>query len=152
MLDIWIMCNSLRPDDVEHYMAFSFLPEWDFEAAASEFHSRPGLKFCYQSDSGYPLAVMGFTPMTRGCVDAWMCSPLSTWESCSFGLTRAARWAMACMFDKAGVRRIQTETITSRESACEWYERGLKMKPEGVKPSFGRNGESVACFSRLRGE
>ena len=62
------------------------------------------------------------------------------------------RWLADYVFAECGVRRLQVETLASREGACEWYERGLKMRPEGVKPSFGRNGESVACFSRLRGE
>ena len=152
MLDTWLMCSQLRPDDIEHYMAYSFLPEWDFEKAAADFWGRPGMKFCYQDADGRPLAVLGLTPVTPGCFDMWMCSPLSTWETSGTGLTRALRWLAEYVFAECGVRRLQVETLASREGACEWYERGLKMRPEGVKPSFGRNGESVACFSRLRGE
>lgn len=152
LLDTYLMCRDLRPDDIAHYMAYSFMEEWDFEAAASDFWRRPGMKFCYQSTDGRPLAVLGLTPVTPGCFDMWMCSPLSTWETSGQGLTRALRWLAEYVFAECGVRRLQVETLQSRTGACEWYERGLKMRPEGVKPSFGRNGESVACFSRLRGE
>ena len=64
MLDTWLMCSQLRPDDIEHYMAYSFLPEWDFEKAAADFWGRPGMKFCYQDHDGRPLAVLGLTPVT----------------------------------------------------------------------------------------
>ncbi len=151
LLDIWLMCSNLRPDDIEHYLAYGFDDVWDFERAAAYFHAKPGYKFCYQDEHGRPLAVAGWSPVTPGCFDGWMGSPLSTWETRGGMLTRVCRRGMDYVF-RQGARRLQIETLESRRGACEWYERGLKMRPEGVKPSFGRNGESVACFSRLRGE
>ncbi len=151
LLDILLMCRDIRPDDIEHYLAYGIADSWDFEQAATYFYAKPGFRFCYQAADGRPLAVAGWSPVTPGCFDGWMVSPLSTWEQRGGWLTRACQRGMAHVF-AAGARRLQVETLASRTGACEWYELGLKMRPEGVKPSFGRNGESVACFSRLRGE
>lgn len=150
LVDILLMCRDLRPDDIEHYMALSFDERWDFESAARYFDRLSGYKFCFVG-AGKTLAVAGWSPITPGCFDGWMVSPLSTWETHGRPLTRACLRGMEYVFAQ-GARRLQLQTLESRSGACEWYERGLKMRREGTLYSYGRNGESVACFSRLRGE
>ena len=151
LLDIWLLCKDLRPDDIEHYMAMSFDNQWDFERAAIAFHARPGFKFCLEAEDGRPLAVAGWAEQAPGTFDGWMVSTPETWDDAGKRLTRACRWGIRYMFEVIGARRLQLETLESREMACEWYERGLKMLPERVRYGYGRNGENVACFYKLRG-
>ena len=106
LLDIWLLCKDLRPDDIEHYMAMSFDNQWDFERAAVAFHARPGFKFCLEAEDGRPLAVAGWAEQAPGTFDGWMVSTPETWTDAGKRLTRACRWGVRYMFEVVGARRL----------------------------------------------
>lgn len=151
LLDLLRLCFDLRGEEVEQYLAVSFADTYDHERAAIAFYSRPGPKFCIEVDNR-PVCAGGYEEVAPGVWQSWMVGTDASWREHGLAITRASRWVMGRMFDVYGARRLQTNGLAERSLACEWYERGLKMKPEGVWRAFGRNGEDVAAYSILREE
>ena len=149
MSDLWQVCRSMRADEIEQYMALSSLAEWDFEHAVRRFDRTPGPRICLHDDEGAPIIVAGWEPIVPGTYDGWMVGSEEAWEKHHLSITRATRWGMDYLM-ASGARRLQIVTLAKRESACEWYERSLKMRQESTQALFGRHGEDVATFVRLR--
>ena len=147
--DVWQICQNLRGDEVEQYMALSSDPEWDFEQAARKFDRMLGPKVCLHDDVGAPIMVAGWEPLLPGCYDGWMIGTDAGWAKYGLAITRVTRWGMDTLM-ATGARRLQIITLAHRDSACEWYERGLKMRQESTQALYGRHGEDVATFVRLR--
>jgi len=98
-----------------------------------------------------PAAAGGFHPVAPGVWQSWMVGSEEGWAEQWRAMTKATRWLMERLLETQA-HRLQTSAITTRVKAIEWFERSLGMRPEGVWRGFGQNGESIAHFSRLRGE
>lgn len=151
MLDLLRLCNSLRQEEIEQYLALSFAHEYDHEVVANGFYNRPGPKFTIEV-GGAPVCSGGYEEVAPGVWQSWMVGTDESWLKHGLSITRGSRWVMSRMFDSYGARRLQTNGLAERELACEWYERGLGLKAEGTWRAFGRNGEDVAAYSILREE
>ena len=66
-------------------------------------------------------------------------------------ITKTTLWLMDGMFEM-GARRLQTNALAERTAAIEWYERSLGLQREGTWRAMGRDGQDVACFSRIKRE
>lgn len=149
--DVWQVCQQLRPDEIEQYMALSFEDRWDPEQAARAFDRKTGPKVCLFDNDGAPLAVAGWEQLVPGCYDGWMVGTQEAWRTHGLSITRMTRWGMRYLF-ATGARRLQIVTLAHRTSACEWYEHGLKMREEGTQAKYGRHGEDVATFVKFRSD
>lgn len=149
LADVWQICANLRPDEIEQYMALSFQDRWDFEEAARRFDRKGGHKICLFADDGSPIIVAGWEPLVPGTFDGWMIGTEEGWKKYGLAITRVTKWGMDYLM-ASGARRLQIVTLAHRQGACEWYERGLKMREEGTQAKYGRHGEDVATFVRLR--
>jgi hypothetical protein len=147
--DVWQMCANLRPDEIEQYMALSSADAWDFEEAARKFDRMMGPKICLHDTAGAPIMVAGWEPLTPGCYDGWMIGTTDGWAKHALSITRATRWGMDYLM-ASGARRLQIATLADRHAACAWYEHGLKMREEGTQALYGRHGEDVTTYVRLR--
>jgi hypothetical protein len=147
--DIWQMCANLRQDEIDKYMAMNSEPHWDFEQAARRFDRMIGHKICLFDTDGAPIIVAGWEPIVPGVFDGWMLGTEEGWDKHWRAITRVTRWGMDYLM-ASGAHRLQIMSLASRDKACEWYERGLKMRQEGTLALYGRHGEDVATFVRLR--
>lgn len=148
MMDFLKVCCRPQKDEVEQYKAMTGR-EWDVDAAAVELYDRGGEKFVLLDDDDEPIAVGGFENTVGGVWETWMLCVDGVWEQYGAELTQACNDTIQAMLDD-GARRIQTTALLSRERACKWYVKGLRMKLESVADKFGVNGEDVACFVRFR--
>lgn len=145
------LCERMRADEIEQYVALSGHDRYDPEAAMREFLNLPGHKFTVvEARSGLPAAAGGYHEVFPGVWQSWMVGTQQGWDTSWRSLTKATRWVMDYLFDH-GARRLQTNALASRTKAIEWYthRHGLQMRPCGVWEGYGRNGEAVAHFERL---
>lgn len=148
---ITYLCERMRPDEREQFVSLSFADAFDPEAAAKQLIGLGGVKFSGIGADGMPLYAGGFFEIQPGVWESWMVGSLESWSTHWRNMTKTSRWLMAMLFDN-GARRLQTTALASRTAACEWYMRSLGMHFEGTQRQYGRCGEDVACFSRVRGD
>lgn len=145
------LCERMRPDEIEQYIALTHAKAYDPEVAAAGFIGTPGLKFTVLGKDLLPAASGGYSEIQPGVWQSWMVGSMEGWESEWRSMTKATRWLMDGLFEM-GARRLQTNALASRVKAIEWYERALGLVHEGTWRQFGANGEDVACFARVRGD
>lgn len=146
------ICERMRTDEIEQYVAFSETQEWNPEVAAAAFIAQRGLKFTILGPDGYPAASGGYFPVHAGVMQSWMCGTEDGWRTSWRAITQGCRWLADGLFDGGGTRRLQTIALASRTQAHEWYERGLGMRREGTFRQATPRGEDVAHFARIAGE
>ena len=148
MLHLLHLCSQARPDEIAQYEALVGR-RWDIDAVAVDHYNRIGVKFALLAPDGMPIAAGGWDPIIPGVWQSWMVGTMDNWDRHWRSLTKATRHVMDVLMDD-GARRLQTNALASRTAACRWYEKGLKMRPEGVMHNFGVNGEAVAMYARTR--
>ena len=146
--DVFYLCERMRADEQEQMRAFFDL---DAEQTPLFFLNKTGPRYTLIGDDGMPLACGGWEPVSDGVMQSWMIGCDEAWTTHWRSLTKASRWLMDALLSH-GIRRLQTNALASRTGACEWYERGLGMKPEGIWRQYGRQGQDVAAFSRVAGD
>jgi len=147
MIELLMLCSEARADEIEQYEAL--IGVWDFERAAIGFYSRAGIKFSLINDEDIAVCAGGWEEVIPGVWQSWMVGTDKYWSQYWRSITKYSRRVMDELF-KSGARRLQTGALASRVGACNWYVKGLKMKPEGICQSFGLNGEDMATFVRLK--
>lgn len=148
LVHLLYLCERMRPDEIEQYLALTMGKEYHPDTAAIGFANTPGIKFTLLGPDGYPAASGGYEEVLPGVWQSWMVGSTEGWETSWRGLTKATRWLMDGLFE-LGARRLQTSALASRTRALEWYERGLLMQREGTLRNFGANGEDVAMYARV---
>ena len=143
------LCERMRPDEIEQYLALTGNKEFDSDVAARGFMTIPGLKFTILDDKGMPAAAGGFEPIGRGVYQSWMLGCMDGWENAWRSITKGARWMMDGLLE-GDARRLQTTALASRTKTIEWYEQSLGLVREGTLRQFGANGEDAAIFARVR--
>lgn len=142
------LCERMRPDEIEQYVALTGAREYDAEVAARGFMNISGLKFTVLGADCLPVAAGGYEEVSPGVWNSWMVGSMDGWGTSWRSMTKAARWLMDGLFEM-GARRLQTQALASRVQAIDWYERSLGLVREGTLRKLGRNGEDVACFARV---
>ena len=145
------LCDRMRPDEIEQYIALTHAKVYDPEVAAAGFINTPGLKFTVIGKDMLPTASGGYQEVAPGVWQSWMVGSIDGWEREWRSMTKATRWLMGGLFEM-GARRLQTNALASRTRAIDWYERSLGLVREGTWRQYGANGEDVALFSRVRGD
>lgn len=151
LIDLIHVCRNMRPDEIEQTLAFGYADAYDPDEAAVSLYRQPGPKLTVVGRDGMPAAVGGAMEVSSGVFHVWAAGTMDGWESEWRSMTKATRR----LFDSllAGpAHRIEIKALASRVAACQWYTKGLKMKSEGVRRAYGRNGEDVIEFSRVRGD
>jgi len=141
------LCERMRPDEIEQYMAFYPAEKFDPEVAAIGFMNTPGMKFTLLGPDNLPACAGGYHEVLPGVWQSWMVGSCDGWKDGWRAITKASRWMMEGLFEM-GARRLQTNALASRTKALEWYERGLKLKREGTWFKYGLQGQDVALYSR----
>jgi hypothetical protein len=149
-VDFIILCDRMRPDEIEQYLALTGAKDYSPEVAARGFINMPGFKFSLVSEAGEVGCAGGFHEIIPGVWQSWMVGSVESWERDWRTITKGCRWVMDGLLAQ-GARRLQTTALASRAKAIEWYERGLGMQREGTWRNYGANGEDVACFARVGG-
>lgn len=149
LLDILRVCANPQKDEIEQHEALTGVG-WDVDAVAMTLFNRSGLKFVLRDDDGNPIAIGGFDELISGVWDTWMICADGVWKKHWRVMTKTCNQLIQSLFDEANARRIQTTALLSREKACKWYVKGLRMDLESVARNFGLKGEDVACFVRFR--
>lgn len=146
--DVFYLCERMREDEREQLQAF-----YDIESDRLPlfFLNKTGPCYTLVDSAGLPLVCGGWESVGEGVMQSWMVGSDTAWHTHWRSITKASRWLMDALL-AAGVRRLQTTALASRTMACQWYERGLGMQPEGIWRQFGRQGQDVACYSRVQGD
>ena len=147
MIDILSLCSNARSDEIEQYEAL--IGPWNMDDAASAFFTSDGVKFALVNDDDIAVCVGGWDHVIPGVWQSWMVGTDDYWQKYWRSITKYTLRVMEGLFND-GARRLQTGALASRTRACEWYTRGLKMKPEGICRGFGLNGEDMATFARVK--
>jgi hypothetical protein len=149
------LVENMRADEIEQYMALSGADEYRQDVVISTMLglmlAGPAFTVLAPDEQGrvLPISAGGYTQVIPGVWNSWMVGTQTGWEKFWRRITIGTRWVMDFMFEQMGARRLQTNALVSRDAACWWYQKSLKMAPEGVWVAFGKNGEDVACFARV---
>ncbi len=149
------LAEVMRENEQQQYLAVLGTEAYDPDTAAQWLvntwaQSAPYALTVVGRD-GLPAAAGGFHPVAPGVWQSWMVGSEAGWAEQWRAMTKATRWLMDQLLETQA-HRLQTSAITTRVKAIEWFERSLGMKPEGVFRHMGIRGESIAHFSKLRGE
>ncbi len=147
IFDILSLCNNARPDEIEQYEAL--IGPWSMDNATNEFYNRDGIKFAIINDSDVAVCAGGWDQIFPGVWQGWMIGTDNYWKKYWRSITKLSRFTMNQLFE-SGARRLQVGALTSRTKTCDWYIRGLKMRPEGIYKGFGLKGEDMSIFARLK--
>ena len=146
------LCEYMRPDEIHQYLALTGAKTYDYEVAARGFMNLGGMKFVVMMDDGFtPAAAGGYSETLPGVWDSWMVGSTEGWAQQWRAITKTTLWLMDGLFE-LGARRLQTNALAERTAAIEWYERSLGLQREGTWRAMGRDGQDVACFSRIKRE
>ncbi len=150
LADLWLVCANMRSDEIEQTLAMNFMDKYDHEAVALSIANQPGPKISITDDDARAYLCGGADEVSPGVFHGWMVGTLAGWEQHGGHITKVSLWFMDTLFRDYGARRLQVTSLASRTDACRWYEKWLRMSPEGVKRGYGKNGEDCIEFSRLR--
>lgn len=145
---IQYLCDRMRQDEREQYCILSCEDEYNADRAAAYFMTLPGHKFTALGNDGLPAAAGGYQEIYPGVWQSWMVGTEEGWKEQWRSITKGCRWLADFLFAH-GARRLQTNCLAHRSQAIAWYTNGLKMRPEGLKKRYGRNGEDLAEFARV---
>ncbi len=143
------LCERLREDEREQFVALFVVDAFDAERVAAHLIGLTGPRFAVIGADGMPVAAGGFHSVQPGVWESWMVGSAEGWSTHWRSMTKASRWLMRALFE-SGARRLQTHALSSRTLAGEWYVRCLDLKLEGVLRHYGRSGEDLSCFGRVR--
>lgn len=151
MMELLRVCCTPQADEVEQYIALTG-EDWIVDDVAAALYAKDGIKLVIMTDNdeSEPIAVGGFDLIAPGVWQSWMICVEGAWDKYAVEITNHCNAIIENMFEQADTRRIQTLALTSREQACKWYVKGLRMTQESVAKQFGTAGEDVACFVRFR--
>lgn len=147
IMDLLILCRNARPDEIQQYEALVGM-EWDPETVAVDHFNRPGVKYVLLDDDT-AICAGGFDQIIPGVWHAWMVGTMDNWGTHWRSITKWTRRVMEAMLEQ-DARRIQLCVLNSRQKACEWYVRGLKMRLEGHMQEYGSNGETMDMYARVK--
>lgn len=148
LLDLMQLCARARPDEIEQYEALVGRP-WVLDDVVAGHHSRVGIKFALIDDHDTPVCAAGWDPVVPGVWNGWMVGTMANWERHWAPITLHCNRIMRHLL-RDGARRLEIGVLAGREKTCEWYERGLKMRQEGVKRQYGAQGQDMLIYTRLR--
>lgn len=148
LIDFLHLCSNAREDEVAEHEAI--IGPWDPEVAATRFFNSEGLKFALYTDDAHPIIAGMWTPVIEGVWHGSMVGTQAGWDEHWRAITLEVNRLMRRILD-TGARRLSLTALASREKACEWYERGLKMQREGVVKSYGFDGQDAVRYARTRG-
>lgn len=150
MMDLLRVCCTPQEDEREQYIAMTG-EDWIVDDVASELFLKAGPKFVLLTeDDERAVAVGGFDLLLPNVWNTWMIAVDGVWQDYGSEITYHCRETLKLMFTQGEARRIQTLALTSREKACNWYEKGLRMRRESVARNYGTGGEDIACYVRFR--
>lgn len=144
------LCERMRADEIEQYMAFTGAERFVPEIAAHGMFSLGGHRCTVVDEKNLPVVAGGYSEVIPGVWNTWMVGSQEGWDKHWRSITRACRWMQHFMFEEVGARRIETMALASRVDACHWYEKSLNMIYEGTRTGFGMGGEDVAFYGRVR--
>jgi len=139
------LCERMREDEVMQYLALTGRSEYDPHRAAAEFYGAGEIKWAVCDKDFRPICAGGYEPLTPGVYQSWMVGTQKGWDEDWQVIHRATRYGIQQLMDH-GVRRLQTNGLSSRTAALAWYEK-LGMKFEGTMKHFGQKGEDVAMYA-----
>lgn len=150
LADLWLVCRELRPDEIEHTLALTQMETYDHEALALSLANLPGPKISLVDEADRAYLCGGAMEVSPGVFEGWMAGTMAGWAKHGMRITRVSRWFQDVLFFEHDAHRLQVTTLASRETACQWYAKGLRMTRESVKRGFGKRGEDCVEFARLR--
>lgn len=149
LLHLHYICHRMRADEIEQYVVFMGLDEYNPDLAAAHFHSLAGPRLTVLGVDGLPAAAGGYYEIFPGVWNSWMAGTQDGWDTHWRSLTKATRWLMDHVIDHFGARRLQTAVLATRKQTQQWYDKSLLMVYEGTWCGYGRKGEDMAHYSRL---
>lgn len=148
LLDLVHVCRNMRPDEIEQTLAFGYADAYDPDSVASRLFNSPGPKVTLEGGDGLPAVCGGVMEVGPGVVSGWMVGTQEGWCQNWRAITKGTRRFHDALL-ASGVRRIELVALQSRQEACRWYEKGLKMQAEGVRRMYGKNGEDAVAYARV---
>ncbi len=148
--DVAFLCQHMREDERAQVLALTHFDAYDPDAVARMLVAKQGPAFSVVREDGMPVVTGGFEPVALGVWQTWMVTCDLAWSEFGLAVTRHVRKTMDSLLQSEGCHRIQTNALTAREEAVLWYERALHMQREGVLRAFGKHGEDIVLFSRVR--
>jgi len=152
---VLVLAQRMRADEQHQFCAVAGLETFDADVAAhvwmQTLQASHGYALTALMPDNLPAAAGGFQPVGSGIWQAWMLGSEAGWAQCWRSLTKATRWLMGALWERGDIHRLQTSALTSRPHATLWFER-LGFRHEGTQRHWGRHGEDMALYSKLRGE
>lgn len=149
LVDLILLCSNARQDEIEQHEAI-IDPVWEPQRVAADLYNRIGHKFVLYDEGELPIVAGGWDPIFDGVWSGWLVGSEAAWGVHALSITRACRNIMDSLIQSDGARRLCINGLASRTAACDWYERGLQMTREGTMRAFGRNGEDLALYARVK--
>lgn len=143
--EIMTLVALAAQDERDQFAALSGR-EWDIDDVAVFFYRQPGIKFALLDDAGNPLAAGGYYEISPGIWHDWLVGSEAAWTTHWRAITKACRLVMKRMFTDLGAVQLKTTALASREKACHWYVKGLKMRYVGAHRTV--EGHDVVLYER----
>jgi len=153
---VLVLAQRMRADEQRQFCVVAGLDTFDADVAAhvwmQTLQASQGYALTALMQDDMPAAAGGFQPVGPGIWQAWMLGSEDGWQQCWRSLTKGARWLMQALWERGDIHRLQTSALTSRAHATVWFERSLGFRYEGTQRHFGRHGEDMALYSKVRGD
>lgn len=147
--DFGYLARRMRPDEIEQFLAVTGATDYHSDTAARVFAAIPGHAYAIVGADNRPVMAGGFEPIRPGVYEVWGAGTIEGWEKHWRAITLICNRLIRDLL--AGpAHRVQTCALASRTQAHEWYERGLRMKPEGRHPGFFADGQAGISYARTR--
>ncbi|MGO1069318.1 hypothetical protein [Lysobacter sp. CA199] len=143
------ICDRVRPNERDQFVALGWADDFVPDIVAHGLFGKGGPRFTCLAEDNTPAIAGGYEEIAPDVWQSWMIGTPEGWVEQWRNVTRASKWVMAGLF-RQGARRLQTSCIADRADAIRWYEKSLGLRREGVWRQFGKNGEDVAHFARVR--
>lgn len=149
--DYVYLAQHMRPDEIAQHCALRGIPvtEFDVDAAARSLANQGAPEFVLVDARGYPIVAGGFDYLRPGVFECWAVGTLEGWRDHWRPITTHCRRLIDGLL-RESAHRVQTVALASRTGAHEWYERGLRMRREGVLAGFFSDGQDGVMFAKTR--
>lgn len=147
------LCREMRAEEREQWSVMTGLDYSPAEAARRFINaacaSPRAFSVTVVGADGLPAVAGGYEFVSPGVWQSWMLGTAAGWAGQWRAITKASRW-IADRVLEAGAHRLQIQCTTTRAAALQWFDKALGFTPEGMLRGYGRKGQDVAIYSRLR--
>lgn len=151
VLDIALVASQMREDEIDQYLSFSGVKEYDPDEFVKMVIAGLGAdSFVLYGDDELPYCIGGYVEVRPYVWQTWMMGTQDGWDKHWRTITKESRRTMDELLKSGRAHRIQCYSLSARISAHNWYKRGLGMKFECVAQKLFADGRDACCHIKVR--